>query len=42
VQTTTEKLAQRIGQIIQKAFSGDLVYKWSDDNSLARIIWTRN
>lgn len=42
VQTTTEKLAQRIGQIIQKSFSGELVYKWSDDNSLARIIWTRN
>jgi NMD protein affecting ribosome stability and mRNA decay len=42
VQTTTEKLAQRIGQILQKAFSGELVYKWSKDKSLARIIWTRD
>jgi len=42
VQTTTEKLAQRIGQILQKSFSGELVYKWSRDKSLARIVWTRD
>lgn len=42
VQTTTEKLAQRIGQILQKAFSGELVYRWSGDKSLARITWTRD
>lgn len=42
VDTTTEKLAQRIGQILQKAFSGELTYKWSSDTKLARVIWTRD
>lgn len=41
VTTTTEKLAQRIGQIIGKAFDGDVEYKWSSDVKLARIVWTR-
>lgn len=42
VETTTEKLAQRIGQILQKAFDGELIYKWSSDTKLARLIWTRD
>jgi NMD protein affecting ribosome stability and mRNA decay len=42
VQTTTEKLAQRIGQMLKKAFSGDVEYKWSSDVKLARVIWTRD
>jgi len=41
VTTTTEKLAQRIGQIIGKAFGGDVEYKWSSDVKLARVVWTR-
>lgn len=41
VTTTTEKLAQLIGRMIKKAFAGKVVYKWSSDVKLARIIWTR-
>lgn len=42
VETTTDKLAQRIGQIIRKAFGGELTCKWSEDTKLARLIWTRD
>lgn len=42
VTTTTEKLAQRIGRVVAKAFSGDIEYKWSEDTKLARVIWTRD
>ncbi len=42
ITTTTEKLAQRIGRILAKAFRGDVVYKWSSDVKLARVVWTRN
>lgn len=41
VTTTTEKLAQRIGQMLHKAFHGDVEYKWSDDVKLARVVWVR-
>ncbi|MDP2689336.1 MAG: BCAM0308 family protein [Deltaproteobacteria bacterium] len=42
VTTTTEKLAQRIGQMLGKAFHGDVEYKWSSDVKLARVVWKRN
>lgn len=42
ITTTTEKLAQRIGQMIKKAFDGQVEYKWSSDVKLARVVWTRN
>ena len=41
ITTTTEKLAQRIGQMIKKSFDGELEYKWSSDVKLARVVWTR-
>ena len=41
ITTTTEKLAQRIGQILKKAFQGDVAYKWSGDTKLARVTWVR-
>ena len=41
ITTTTEKLAQRIGQILKKAFHGEVEYKWSSDVKLARVRWTR-
>lgn len=41
ITTTTEKLAQRIGQMLKKAFDGEVEYKWSSDVKLARIVWTR-
>ncbi|MEE9542221.1 MAG: BCAM0308 family protein [Thermodesulfobacteriota bacterium] len=41
ITTTTEKLAQRIGQILKKSFHGEVEYKWSSDVKLARVRWTR-
>ncbi|MDH4226982.1 MAG: BCAM0308 family protein [Deltaproteobacteria bacterium] len=41
ITTTTEKLAQRIGQMVTKAFSGEIEYKWSSDTKIARVYWTR-
>ena len=42
IQTTNPKLAQRIGHALEKAYHGDIVYKWSDDNHMARINWNRD
>ena len=39
--TTNERLAQRLGRAIKKAFHGEVVYKWSHDNKLARVDWAR-
>lgn len=39
--TTNEKLAQRIGRAVHKAYSGDVEYQWSDDNKQARVYWHR-
>ncbi len=41
VTTTTENLAQRIGQILEKSYDGEVEYKWSDDVKLARVVWKR-
>lgn len=41
VSTTTEKLAQRLGQMIKKAYNGSIEYKWSSDTKLARVVWRR-
>ena len=40
--TTDEKLAQRIGREIRKAFRGTLDYKWSEDANLLRLTWERD
>lgn len=40
--TTNEKLAQRIGKAMHKAYSGEIEYKWSEDNKLARVNWHRD
>lgn len=42
IETTNEKLAQKIGRSINKAHSGDLEYKWSGGNHLVRIYWERS
>lgn len=39
VQTTTEKLAQRLGGSLRKARGGKLVYKWSHNNKFVRVFW---
>jgi len=41
VSTTNEKLAQRIGRAIKKAFHGEVAYHWSHDNKLVRVEWVR-
>ncbi len=41
VSTTNEKLAQRLGRAIKKAFHGEVTYQWSHDNKLARVDWER-
>jgi NMD protein affecting ribosome stability and mRNA decay len=41
ISTTNEKLAQRIGRAISKAFRGKVTYRWSHDNKLARVDWAR-
>lgn len=41
IRTTTAKLAQRIGQILEKAYKGTVDYKWSDDVKIARVAWSR-
>lgn len=42
VQTTNEKLAQKIGRSVHKAYSGEIEYKWSEDTRLARVNWHRD
>ena len=41
VSTTNEKLAQRIGRAVRKAFHGEVTYQFSHDNKLARVEWVR-
>jgi hypothetical protein len=41
VATTNEKLAQRLGRAIKKAFNGQVSYNWSHDNKLVRVQWER-
>ncbi|HEX5604995.1 MAG TPA: BCAM0308 family protein [Candidatus Binatia bacterium] len=41
VQTTTEKLAQRLGRAVRKARGGKLQYKWSHNNKFLRVTWDR-
>jgi NMD protein affecting ribosome stability and mRNA decay len=42
VLTTNEKLAQRLGRALHKAYAGAVKYKWSEDNKLARVFWHRD
>lgn len=42
VETTTEHLAQRLGRALRKAFSGDVKYRFSHENKVARVNWHRD
>ena len=42
IQTTNEKLAQRIGRAVYKSYSGNVEYKWSKGNKLVRVNWHRD
>lgn len=41
ISTTNEKLAQRLGRALKKAFRGEVAYHWSHDNKLVRVEWLR-
>jgi DNA-binding transcriptional regulator WhiA len=41
ITTTNEKLAQRIGKALHKAYAGRVEYRWSGDTKLARVLWHR-
>lgn len=42
VTTTTERLAQRLGHALEKAFDGEVRYDFSHENKLARVYWRRD
>lgn len=39
IETTTEKLAQRLGRSLKKARGGRVVYKWGHNNKFVRVVW---
>jgi len=39
VETTTEKLAQRLGRSLRKARGGKVDYTWSHNNKFVRVVW---
>jgi len=41
ITTTNERLAQRLGKAIKKAFHGEVAYHFSHENKLARVDWER-
>ncbi|AEB08016.1 BCAM0308 family protein [Desulfobacca acetoxidans] len=41
VETTTEKLAQRLGKAVYRAYKGDLDFRWSHMNKFVRVYWSR-
>jgi NMD protein affecting ribosome stability and mRNA decay len=41
VTTTHEKLAQRIGKRLHRAFRGDVTYQWTPQDKMARVQWNR-
>jgi hypothetical protein len=41
IETTNEKLAQRLGRSLKKAHHGQVEYQWSEDNQRVRVEWER-
>ncbi|MBW1916434.1 MAG: ATPase [Deltaproteobacteria bacterium] len=41
VETTTEKLAQRLGRAVYRAYKGELDFRWSHMNKFVRVYWSR-
>jgi hypothetical protein len=41
IHTTNEKLAQRIGREVHRAYKGDASYHWSRDDKFVRVAWHR-
>jgi len=41
ITTTDIKLAQKIGREVYKAHGGELHFRWTDDEDLVRVTWSR-
>ncbi len=41
VETTTEKLAQRLGRAVYRAYKGELNFSWAEPNRFVRVYWSR-
>jgi uncharacterized protein YpmS len=41
IKTTTDTLAQRIGKILYNSYKGDIEYKFSEDQKVIRVFWSR-
>ncbi len=41
VETTTERLAQRLGRAVYRAYKGDLHFRWAEMNKFVRVYWSR-
>ena len=41
IETTTEKLAQRLGRAVHQARGGKVEYKWSRNNKFVRVWWEK-
>jgi hypothetical protein len=39
VQTTNDRLAQRIGRELERAYKGKATYHWAHRDMLARVSW---
>jgi len=42
ITTTSDKLAQKIGRAIHRAFDGSVVYKWAGNARIVRVNWHRD
>lgn len=42
IETTTDRLAQRLGNALKKAYSGELHYNFSHENKVVRVSWHRD
>lgn len=41
IKTTTDTLAHRIGKILNKSYKGNIEYKFSDEQKILRVLWSR-
>jgi len=41
VETTSDKLAQRLGKAVYRAYKGDLDFRWSHLDKFVRVYWSR-
>ncbi|WP_456432282.1 BCAM0308 family protein [Thermosulfuriphilus sp.] len=41
IETTSERLAQRLGRAVYKAYKGDLEFRWAHQDKFVRVYWNR-